>query len=180
LDPRPEDVDIRDIAHGLSNICRFGGHVREFYSVAQHTVLVSLEVERSMRDRFGGEFPEIALWLTTAALHHEDAEAYIGDMVRPLKIDMPAFSAVEFEIIERAIAPFLGLDDDLFSDDSITCADILLLATEARDLMGDPEWARRLPKQDDRIEPMSPRDAREYFLHRHCELTGIDRRSIVL
>ncbi len=77
LDPHPEDVHIVDIAHALANICRFGGHAKRFYSVAQHSVLVSRIVE-----------PEDALH----GLMHDAAEAYVGDVVRPIK-HMPGMAA---------------------------------------------------------------------------------------
>jgi hypothetical protein len=70
LDPRPEDIDPVDIAHALSLICRYGGHSSRFYSVAEHCVLMSHAVA-----------PEHALW----ALLHDATEAYLGDMIRPLK-----------------------------------------------------------------------------------------------
>jgi hypothetical protein len=80
LDPRPEDIDPVDIGHALSLICRYGGHVKRFYSVAEHCALMSHAVA-----------PENALW----ALLHDATEAYVGDMVRPLKRSMPAYRAAE-------------------------------------------------------------------------------------
>lgn len=79
-DPRPEDVCIEDIAHALSLICRFGGHALKHYSVAQHSVLVS---SLCTKEHF------------FAALLHDASEAYVGDMVRPLKRQMPEFAALE-------------------------------------------------------------------------------------
>lgn len=80
LDPRVEDIDPLDIAHALGMICRYGGHTRRFYSVAEHCVLMSKAVPA-----------EHALW----ALLHDATEAYVGDMVRPLKRMMPDYAAAE-------------------------------------------------------------------------------------
>ena len=91
LDPREEDIDPADIAHALSLICRFGGHARRFYSVAEHCVLLSYAVA-----------PEHALW----ALLHDAAEAYVGDMVRPLKRSMPWFREAEGRILAEIVGRF--------------------------------------------------------------------------
>jgi hypothetical protein len=80
LDPRVEDVHLEDIAHALSNVCRYTGHVREFYSVAEHSVHVSWSCE-----------PEDALW----GLLHDASEAYLADMARPVKQNMPVYVAAE-------------------------------------------------------------------------------------
>lgn len=93
LDPQPEDISIEDIAHALSMICRFGGHCLRFYSVAEHSVLLARIAEP--RDR---------LW----ALLHDAPEAYILDMVRPLKNYMPGYAEHEARI-ERAVAWRFGL-----------------------------------------------------------------------
>jgi hypothetical protein len=78
LDPDPADISISDIANALSNICRYNGHVPHFYSVADHSVRVMhLVAERSPE--------EPSRPLLMAALLHDAAEAYIGDVIRPLK-----------------------------------------------------------------------------------------------
>ena len=97
LDPREEDIDPADIAHALSLICRFGGHARRFYSVAEHCVLLSYAVA-----------PEHALW----ALLHDAAEAYVGDMVRPLKRSMPDYRDAEDAVL-MSIALRFGLPWDV-------------------------------------------------------------------
>jgi uncharacterized protein len=75
LEPKVEEIEITDIAHALSNQCRFGGHCRVFYSVAQHASLVSdLMLERTRS-------PADGLW----ALLHDAAEAYLLDLPHPLK-----------------------------------------------------------------------------------------------
>jgi hypothetical protein len=93
LSPRPEDVEPSDIAHALGMLCRYNGHVDAFYSVAEHCVLMSHAVS-----------PENAL----AALLHDATEAYVGDMIRPLKRSMPDYVAVEDRVMV-AIARRFGL-----------------------------------------------------------------------
>lgn len=83
LDLRPEDIDIEEIAHSLSNLCRFGGHCKFFYSVAQHSVLVSSLLPDDLK---------------LVGLLHDATEAYCGDMVRPLKKSIPQFDLIETNI----------------------------------------------------------------------------------
>lgn len=80
LKPEPEDVCIDDIAHALGMLCRFGGHTNRFYSVAEHCYLLSYAVA-----------PENALH----ALLHDATEAYIQDLVRPLKYQLPEYRQIE-------------------------------------------------------------------------------------
>lgn len=84
LEPKAEDICLEDIAHALSLLCRFGGHVRRFYSVAEHCVLMSYAVD-----------PENAKW----ALLHDATEAYVGDVVWPLKEELPEYKLAENEIM---------------------------------------------------------------------------------
>jgi len=81
LDPRADEIFPNEIAHGLSMIPRFGGHCYKFYSVAEHCYLMAQSLYE----------PELELW----CLLHDAAEAYIGDMVRPLKRMLPEFCAIE-------------------------------------------------------------------------------------
>lgn len=150
LDPRIEQIDIEDIAHGLAFQCRFNGQTNEFYSVAQHSLLVASQVPQELR---------------LAALLHDAAEAYLGDMVKPLKVLMPDFSILENKVTDL-IAEKFNVD---FSDyDLIKLADLTALATEKRDLMphSDERWAyldhvNALPAK---IDPMSPSVAKKSFL----------------
>lgn len=84
LNPHPDMVDGFDISHALGNLCRYNGHTSRFYSVAEHCVLMSYAVP-----------PEDALW----ALLHDATEAYVGDMVSPLKAVIPQFSEIEDKIM---------------------------------------------------------------------------------
>jgi hypothetical protein len=91
LDPTPEEVVAEDIARALSMICRYGGHAHRFYSVAEHCVLMSEAVPE-----------DFALW----ALLHDAAEAYVGDMVRPLKKMIPAYSVIENHVLMAILEKF--------------------------------------------------------------------------
>jgi len=102
LDPRCEDISIFDIAHALSNICRFGGHCKHYYSVAQHCIVGS---DWIFKDRQSDR-------LAMLFLIHDAAEAYIGDMVRPLKTlkDLKLFRDIETIILYEAIYNYVGID----------------------------------------------------------------------
>lgn len=171
FDPRQEDVDIQDIAHALSNVCRFSGHVRQFYSVAQHCVFVSENVRPP---------------LTLAALLHDAAEAYIGDYSRPIKRFVSykvgtrelSVKHVETAIEQVVFAALLIRWPKPEEWAEIKKADEVLLATEARDLMGElhPSWKHKqengYPVLTERIIGWNPSDAKEVFLDRYKELTG--------
>ena len=156
-DPKPEQINIEDIAHALAHICRFTGHAREFYSVAQHCVLASYIVPQH---------------LALAALLHDAAEAYIGDVAAPLKAMLPDYRAIERRV-EVAVAQKFGLP--LKMHPLVKHADLVMLATEKRDLMpatAEP-WPVELTHQADErwIIPLEPKVARAEFLWRFAALT---------
>lgn len=125
LDPREAEVDIEAIAHHLGMACRWGGAVQRFYSVAEHSVHCSRLVP-----------PEHAL----EALLHDAAEAYLGDLIRPLKHDsrFAAYLAVEAPI-ERVIARRFNVEYPWPA--SVKRADEAMGATEAAQLIRhDGEW----------------------------------------
>lgn len=164
LDPRPEDIRLLDIAHGLSNVCRFGGHTREHYSVAQHSVLVSEICQ-----------PDNAL----VGLLHDASEAYIGDMVSPLKWVMPKFKEIEAKWCAAIDAAFdlRGRLIDLPQD--IKIADTKALAAEAHRLLsgGPHRWGEDLINADLRAKTVeirvildTPAGAERAFLDRFAEL----------
>ncbi len=180
LDPRPEEVCIEDIAHALSLVCRFGGHCRTFYSVAQHSVLVSHEVERHLSSlewanewaRDGG-----TRIYALGGLLHDAAEAYIGDMIRPLKRCMPTFQEAEDDVL-LAIGEWFGLTSATLGGPIVKRADEVLLATEARDLMGGQsagKWSLRADPLPDHIGAWSAEDAEQAFLRRFATLSGRPR-----
>ncbi len=117
-DPRPEVIDIEDIAHALSMLCRFGGHCLRFYSVAQHSVHVSQLVPPGQKLR---------------ALLHDASEAYLGDVIRPLKRELSSVYGPLEKQWERAICQRFGIDP--FPSSVVKRADIVALVTERRDLI---------------------------------------------
>lgn len=120
MDPRPDEVDPSDIAHALSMLCRYNGHVDRFYSVAEHCVLMSEAVA-----------PEHALW----ALLHDATEAYVGDMVRPLKRHMPDYVAAEDRVM-AVIGERFGLTGSMPAE--VKDADNRILLTERAALLSTP------------------------------------------
>lgn len=128
LDPSPLDVDICDIAHSLSNICRFNGHTSYFYSVAHHSTLVSMIAES-----------EHGLDAARAGLFHDAHEAYCGDIVRPMKESLKRcgmFSKLKHidEMNHAAVRTRFNVPSGW--DAEIKNIEARLLATEARDVMG--------------------------------------------
>ncbi len=162
--PSIADVAIEDIAHGLAFQCRFNGQTQHFYSVAQHSLMVASLVPRR---------------LALAALLHDAAEAYLGDMVKPLKNLFPEFSRIEAEVMSIIGARF-GVAG--FDDRQIKRADLIALATEKRDLMPNSceEWSlldgvAPLPT---RIEALSPQLAKQNFLGEFRRLVGLAKLSV--
>lgn len=139
LDPDPELIEPMDIAHSLAMQCRYNGHVTRFYSVAEHCVLMS----DYLIERWGGSVEldedgrQLALW----ALLHDAAEAYIGDMVRPLKVNMPAFIAID-EFVTAAVADRFGLADHTIPRE-VKLVDTRILLDERAALLRTPprDWA---------------------------------------
>lgn len=163
LQPRIEDICIDDIAHALSLLCRFGGHVKKFYSVAEHCVRASYEVPL-----------EHALW----ALLHDASEAYLIDLPRPLKHDPDTgrtYRAAESRLM-RVICQRFGLPEQEPAE--VKQADNRLLNTEQRDLMGPQvmPWSVNdlAPALSRKIEPWSSDMAEELFLRRFYALSSPD------
>lgn len=133
-DVLPEDLDPGDIAHRLARVCRFGGATRRVYSVAQHCVYVARNiVTQDVR-------------IQRAALLHDAAEAYIGDMTSGLKRLCPDYKRVEAQV-ERAIVARFGLSVGL-DYPAIKEADLRARLSEARDLFDAYPRAQLLGGED--------------------------------
>jgi len=162
LNPTPDEIDIRDIAAATSKLCRFTGHVKKFYSVAEHCIHCSRLVPESD-----------ALW----ALLHDAPEAYIADINRPLKhftAAGPAYIDIENKIM-TAIADKFNLS--MPEPSSIKIADTSMLFTEKAQLMYSLSWASKWTEEDTvqladiRVNCWTPDVAEVEFLHRFYELT---------
>lgn len=160
----PRDIEIHDIARALSHLCRFGGHVKKFYSVAQHSVMVSEIVP-----------PEHQL----AGLLHDAAEAYVGDIIWPVKSAGENKSLARLEqYVQQAIDEAFGLKG---IPQCVKDADCRMLLTEARDLfdggqLQPMDWhvkAEQFPPLEEPIEPWGPDEAMQRFLFRYKQITKI-------
>lgn len=140
LDPKPEEVVLEDLLWGLSHVCRFGGHTARHYSVLSHSLMVArMCLEPEVRV-YSEETDPVELY--RAGLGHDFSESYLGDVPTPLKRFLPGYSFLEWAV-NAAIDTKLGLGGRLNNlPRAVKKADRLALAVEARDLCGDPEWAR--------------------------------------
>ncbi len=158
-DPSINDVAIEDIAHGLAFQCRFNGQTQSFYSVAQHSLIVMSLVEEEQR---------------LPALLHDAAEAYLGDMVKPLKQLFPEFSQIESKVM-AIIGQRFGIDLTRLHS-TIKQADLIALATEKRDLMpySTEPWSylAGVDPLSELIIPMEPFAAKSAFLEAFARLTN--------
>jgi uncharacterized protein len=172
--PSPEDIRIEDIAGGLSKVCRFGAQPLEYYSVAQHALLVQrLVVEAGHQE------------LALAALHHDSHEAYLCDIPSPLKRKISADTDVYDEAcktLDRVIADAFGFEWPEHGSPEqrvIKQADRQALLIEAARLLPDHGEALRgdLGPGDEMLgelapleEPLPPAEAQARFLEAHKEL----------
>ena len=158
LNPSPSQIVIGDIAHGLAHQCRFNGQTNKFYSVAQHSVLVASILPRELR---------------LAGLLHDASEAYLGDVVQPLKDLLPEYQSIEANFCEVLGARF-GVN--LQHNDAIRLADLVVLATERRDLMpmDTADWSSiaGITPLSRTIRPKSPEAASVQFMEMFFMLTN--------
>lgn len=160
LAPEDHEYDVEEIAHALSHICRYTGHCDKFYSVAQHSVLVSRVLPKPFK---------------RAGLLHDRSEAYLTDISSPLKALLPDYKALEART-EHASAIQLGVP---FPDHpNVKEADLRMLMTEVRDIMTqrlinlDPDikWPDYEPYKF-KVRPWTPKRAKREFLDAYERLT---------
>ena len=161
LDPDPEAVCIEDIATALGKLCRFNGHTTRFYSVAEHSVHMSYVLEGD--------------GLALEGLLHDAAEAYVGDVARPLKEQLDGFAEIEGRVLD-AVAEAFGLSFAFEQQAAVKEADLRMLATERDQLLVPCErpWqsiegvaSYRRP-----LGGWTPEQASATFLHRFSHITN--------
>jgi len=148
LDPRPEEIFIEDIAHALSMACRYAGHCKRFYSVAEHSVLVSWHLPRELR-----------LW----GLLHDASEAYLVDVPRPLKPSLPGYYDLEAAVMAQVCERF-GLPVEM--PPRVKEIDNRILVDESQQNMAPCVVPWNLPYQPlgIRLKYWSPAEAEQEFL----------------
>lgn len=150
---QPSDIDIFDIAHSLSRQCRFSGHCVEFYSVAQHSLRVA---------------ELLPMELKMVGLLHDAAEAYIGDITRPVKEMFPGIEVVE-KAIWRSIAKRWCLPAELPQE--VIDADNLVLQAERVELCpAHAQSEAETPPVTAAKKILTPREAQEQFIDLFREL----------
>lgn len=183
--PRADSIVLEDIAHALSNVCRYGGHCSRFYSVAEHAVFVSLRLQRK------GYSTSVQL----GGLHHDDSEAFLGDIPRPMKPLLGEQYKAMTRVMDEAIVDALdelprhGVTEETFHDHRVKAADNWSLFVEARALLpsqgaswwdgaqGADAWdlgemPSRIIVPDYWLGGLPPEEARELFLARHRKLVS--------
>ena len=158
-------VMIEDIAHALSMQCRFAGHCRYFYSVAEHSCLVSSLLPSD---------------LALKGLLHDAAEAYVTDIPTPLKNQLFSFKKIEDKISLVIFEAFgLELDQDEYND--IKFADAQALKIEANILVNTPHidnWTDRLPDcQNTELGLWGPSMAKAVFLDKFYSLMNLKEKA---
>lgn len=168
LDPRVGDYKMEDIAHSLSLMCRFNGHTKYFYSVAQHCVhvlqLVKMRLDAmNWRNR---ERHDAKRW----ALLHDATEAYLCDIPRPLKLSIVGYKEAEMRA-EAVLCEQYGIEltDEIRT--LVKWADNVMLFHEAHQLMPRESaqrwhWPAEVRADCPRVivTPWTPSGAREIFL----------------
>lgn len=158
LQPEAGGITLNAVARGLANTCRFGGQCRRYYSVAEHSVHVSFMVPA-----------EDALW----ALMHDAPEAFLGDVVKPLKVRLPDYQEIE-AATEPAFFAHFGLAGVM--PETVKRADRAILRVEQeRVMLNNDGWTWTSPWEETmgekpRILFLGPDLAFDFFMSRAAQL----------
>lgn len=159
LEPDATGMPISDIAQCLASQPRWGGAARPWYSVAEHSVMVSRLVR-----------PQLAF----AALMH-DSEEFLGDWPSPVKVLLDrGYVKRRLQPVKQALARWFGFEED---HPEVKHADLVCMATELRDLLPAAwmDWGHLPPAHPDRIVPVGPDHALVLFLERYEEVKHLAR-----
>ena len=170
LEPKAEEIAIEDIAHSLSLLCRANGHYEEFYSVAAHSINCYDEAcARSQTER-----------VKLACLLHDAAEAYISDIPRPVKVDLPGIDEIEDRIINLVYEKFVGSPLSEYELSTVKSIDDAMLYYEFYEYKGiklfeEMPYVASTPLYYDD----TPKQVERKFLEIFRELTGerLDREN---
>jgi uncharacterized protein len=158
LDPQPDEIDIRDIAHALSMTCRFGGHCSKYYSVAEHSVRMAWAMVGKNN--------------VLSTLLHDAAEAYIPDIPKPIKEDYPQWKDMEIVIEEAILTKFDAFGGDWEAikvlDSNICLAEAFYLGLDITDWY-KPSSFKLIGIND---IGWSPKEAEQNFLDTFTKVTG--------
>ena len=135
MKPESDKIDIRDIAHALSLTCRGNGHVKTFFSVAQHCINCAMEAEAR----------ELSSRVIRACLLHDAGEAYMSDVPRPIKPFMPEYLRIEEQLLEVVYTKFLGTPLDEAEKKLVKEIDDDMLYYDLRELLNETS-EREAPK----------------------------------
>lgn len=144
FNPNPDQIDIEDIAHSLSLLCRFAGHIQSFYSVAEHSIWVSRNTSQESR---------------LSALLHDASEAYLIDLPSPIKKEISQYLEIEDNLM-KVIAQKLGFNYP-FSEE-VKKADKMAL---------EYEWNNKVLV--DKVVSLTSEEAKKSFLQEYYKIKNI-------
>jgi len=157
LDPREDEINIIDIAHALSMNCRYNGHTKKFYSVAEHCVLMTDYLPQELK---------------LAGLLHDSAEAYMSDLIHPIKKNMPKFYEIENRLLNRIYQRYnIEIIEDEW--DFVKQIDFDIAGDEKEQAMNNPnniEWEIIGVGLGAKLKFWSPELAKVHFLLKFVEL----------
>lgn len=164
---KPEDIDIEEVAHSLSNLCRYNGMTKKFYSVAEHCVLMTRHAREQWLDNEQ---------VQKAALLHDASEAYVGDVTYHLKKVVLDFSYYEDQIL-NAIFKKYNVDFSGQIEEDVHWLDRCICVDEMKQLMNGIDPTLVLPADEFRglgieCQAWEPSQARQEYL-KECKKLGI-------